>query len=250
MNHPDCTLLVTNRNYAQYLKRCISSCLEVMDQVSGTDLIVIDDGSTDESRQLIKRLVKDRGKIIFLDGVGIEAACNEALAIVKTKFMCRVDADDFLDPKGFEILLSRARDGDVVYGDYTVVDEFDSTLSSVKLPKFSRKEFFSRGDFLATGTLIRVSDNLREIRYNQDVSNCGLENYELMINLYQAGAKFIKIDESCFYYRWHNKNMSNKRKDQIFNYGSNLYKQKNLGVYSIGEFHPSKLNHREAKHEK
>ena len=95
---------------------------------------------------------------------------------------------------------------------------------------------------MASGTLFR-KDILNMVgRYNEDVINCGLENYELLLKmLVQFKLIGHHVNLPLFNYRIHNANMSLKRRKAIIDYGNRLCASLGLGSYSTNEFHPYQL---------
>ena len=90
---------------------------------------------------------------------------------------------------------------------------------NIRLPDFDPKEILSRGDFLATGTLIRA-DVLNQFGpYRCEIINSGLENYEFIIQLLCNGVSGLHISEELFSYRRHSRNLSEIKRDTIIQNG-------------------------------
>lgn len=70
--------------------------------------IVVDDGSTDASTQLVRTIDDPRITLITQSNRGVSAARNTGFAITTTRFVCFLDADDTLDPEYIERMLPRA----------------------------------------------------------------------------------------------------------------------------------------------
>ena len=97
------TVYITNHNYGRYIKKAIDSVLN--QTFKELELIIVDDGSTDNSKEIINRY-KDNKKItsIFQKNKGLNVSNNIALRIAKGKYIMRLDADDWLDTHALEIL--------------------------------------------------------------------------------------------------------------------------------------------------
>jgi len=127
------------------------------------------------------------------------------------------------------------------YSDYQVIDGNDKILKNIRLPEFDPKEILSRGDFLATGTLIRADILNYFGLYKYDIINSGLENYEFIIQLLCKGFSGLHISEELFSYRRHTKNISEIKRDAIIQNGKILFSKYNLGPFVTNKFHPYNL---------
>ena len=134
------SVVVPCHNEAKYIEQCIKSIIEQSDYSSISEIFVVDDGSTDESPQILKQLKLkfNKLKIITTDGVGQSAARNIAIKLSKSEFIAFLDADDYWDKNKLKNQL-KAFDSDpsigLVYGDYwnfSKPDGTDSVLVSVR----------------------------------------------------------------------------------------------------------------------
>jgi glycosyltransferase involved in cell wall biosynthesis len=92
---PVVSLIVTNYNYARFLSECIDSCLNQDYQFC--EIIVVDDCSTDSSKDVLKSY-EERVKVIYHEqNKGQLAAFFTGFKEAKGDFICFIDADDFLD---------------------------------------------------------------------------------------------------------------------------------------------------------
>jgi glycosyltransferase involved in cell wall biosynthesis len=235
----DLTIIIVNKNYFRFLKKCINSCLSQSTNYRD-EVILVDDGSNDGSVLYAKK-IKDK-KFFFIQTMskGIEKAANAGFKKSKGKYVVRVDSDDYLD-KNFvhnslkEIKKSRKA---FVYSNYILVDSKNNSRKKIILPQFNKKEILQRGDFLATGTVYNKNLIKKIGFYNDRIKNSGLENYELILKLVNKNYSGTKINKFLFYYRKHFKNLSIIKKKKISNYGSKLFKYMNLGKYSKNKYHP------------
>ncbi|MBE7186214.1 MAG: glycosyltransferase family 2 protein, partial [Methylobacterium mesophilicum] len=86
------SIIVTNHNYARFLGQCLDS---VMAQTyAAVECIVVDDGSTDESRDVIGRY--PAVKAIFQANVGQAIAAKNGLRHATGDVVLFLDSDDFL----------------------------------------------------------------------------------------------------------------------------------------------------------
>jgi len=96
MTTPRVTVIVPTRNRARYLPQALAS---VFDQTRGDfELIVVDDGSTDRTQDVLGRVADPRMTVIRQDPRGISAALNAALASTRSPYVARLDDDDLWLP--------------------------------------------------------------------------------------------------------------------------------------------------------
>ena len=154
----------------------------------------------------------------------------------------RVDADDLLFPNylaSMENVLS-SKYG-FFYSNYQVIDGKNKILKYIRLPKFDPKEILSRGDFLATGTLVRADILDQFGPYECEITNSGLENYAFIIDLLSNGINGLHVPNVLFRYRRHSKNISELKRDAIIQNGKRLFAKNNLGPFATNKFHPYDL---------
>lgn len=91
--NPLVSIVVTNHNYGRYLSAALDSALEQSWPL--TEVIVVDDGSTDESRIVLKRY-KKKLTVVYKENGGQASAFNEGFQLSKGRIVLFLDADDLL----------------------------------------------------------------------------------------------------------------------------------------------------------
>ncbi len=99
------SVIIPIYNSEKYLNECISSVLE--QTYKDFELILVDDGSTDESLKICNDFAKTDLRIIVVhqENSGVSIARNRGLKIAKGDFIAFVDSDDFVDNDWLELLL-------------------------------------------------------------------------------------------------------------------------------------------------
>lgn len=151
------TVIISSFNYQLYVAQAIES---VLDQTwPDVDLVVIDDGSTDNSPEIISDLHSKRGGFRFVsrENRGLLETLNQGLEMAKGELVCELASDDFLPPDSIEkraIYLKKHPDVSIVFSDGISVDEKKITGDSILDQK--RREMFDSPDPVETmikGTL-------------------------------------------------------------------------------------------------
>ncbi|HFU3800008.1 TPA: glycosyltransferase family 2 protein [Streptococcus suis] len=100
-------------NSSTYLKECIES---IRNQTfKDLEIICVDDGSTDNSLEILKEFQKldPRIQLIVQErNMGVGAARNRAIDLASGQYMSFIDSDDFIEPELFEELYNKAIEKD------------------------------------------------------------------------------------------------------------------------------------------
>lgn len=95
--------ILTNHNYGRFVTTAVESALSQTH--SNLEVIVVDDGSMDDSRRLLAMYAK-RARIIHQDRSGQTKAINAGFAASSGEFVPFLDSDDALFPEAIESALS------------------------------------------------------------------------------------------------------------------------------------------------
>lgn len=238
----DVSIVVTAYNYARFIDECLDSCFGQNGTTLKYEVIVVDDGSTDDTPALLARRSDPRLCVLRIENSGIEMASNKGFGVARGRYIVRVDADDALEPDYLARMESLLEQGFAFcYADYTVIDGDSVPKEVVRLPDYDPEEVIMRGDFLATGTMYLAELLHFHGGYACQTRNSGLENYDLIIKLMAAGAKGVHVAAPLFKYRRHSINMSAVRVGSIIAYGRALFERNGLGAFRTNQYHPYKL---------
>jgi glycosyltransferase involved in cell wall biosynthesis len=108
---PRCAIVINNFNYARFLDKAIESALG--QTWPNTEVIVVDDGSTDESREVVERYKNDVIPVFKPNG-GQGSTYNAGWAVSHSELVCFLDADDTLFPGAMEAAVELFDDPQVV----------------------------------------------------------------------------------------------------------------------------------------
>lgn len=99
--HPEISILITSYNYGPYIERAVHSALRQTLRRSEYEVIVVDDGSTDDTLERLKPFSRDV-RLHHQPNGGLPAACNRGIALCDGALIIRLDADDELEPTALE----------------------------------------------------------------------------------------------------------------------------------------------------
>ena len=126
MNDIQISVYIPNYNYGQYLDKAIRSLLN--QTFKKFEIIIIDDGSTDKSSEVINKFTSQRKnniRVIQHKNKGLIKSSNIAIRASKGKFIMRLDADDYLKKDALEKFfkaINQDQEIAMVYSDFYIVD--------------------------------------------------------------------------------------------------------------------------------
>ncbi len=101
---PLVSIIINNYNYGRFLRDAIESALA--QTYKNIEVIVVDDGSTDNSREIIKSFITRVIPVLKENG-GQASAQNAGFAASSGEVILFLDADDLIYPKAIEEVISR-----------------------------------------------------------------------------------------------------------------------------------------------
>jgi glycosyltransferase involved in cell wall biosynthesis len=126
------TVIINNFNYGRYLSEAIGSALA--QTYPDTEVVVVDDGSTDDSRTVIE-CFGNRIRAVFKENGGQASAFNRGFAVSRGHILCMLDADDFFHPnKVDQVVEAFKSQPDVQWVFHPVCRLFDDGRSEVVPP--------------------------------------------------------------------------------------------------------------------
>lgn len=209
---PKVSVYITNYNYGRYLQRSVESVLS--QTLQEFELLVIDDGSTDESCSVMELYASNpKIKLIYQHNRGLNVTNNIALRLARGQYIVRLDADDYFEPDALESMV-QVLDADpevgLVFPDYYMVDRSGNALEKVCRLDFDREVALLDQPAHGACTMIRRDFLLALGGYDESYS-CQ-DGYELWIK-FTAKHKVRNINRPLFHYRQHGENLtSNERR--------------------------------------
>lgn len=159
-NNSTVSIIIPVYNSEKYIGRCLDSVLN--QTYKNIDIIVINDGSTDNSQEIIDDYQKKYSNIIAIEqkNMGVSKTRNKAIKMAKTKYIMFIDNDDFIDKEYVEKHLKVAEEGeyDIVLSGYRRPNENGKIVKQMELSD----EIWSRMMIFAPWAKIYKTEYLKE----------------------------------------------------------------------------------------
>ncbi len=188
MNNVIVSIILPVYNSEKYIQECLTSILQ--QTYNAWELIIIDDGSNDNSTQIVQHLlpkfINNQAKFIKLSHHGLPYCLNFAIRIASGNYIARIDADDIMLPtrlaKQIDFLDSNPHIGVVGTNAYEI-NENGETFSILTKPQFDteiKKAFRNDCPIIHPSVMIKKG-LLMQYRYNEIYPSP--EDYELWVRL-------------------------------------------------------------------
>ena len=214
-NSPLISLVMPVYNSSKYLKQSIKSILN--QTVRDFELIIIDDGSVDNSWDIINEFKKVDKRIVALkqSNSGLVHTLNKAIGISKGKYLARLDADDVSHPKRFDKQLKwfQISSKRVLCGTFAnIIDENNKRIGNIKYYKTNHsdicKELFFHNNFVHSSVMINL-EVLKKIG-NFNLFFLYSQDYDCWCRILSHG-EIGNIPEKLVDTRYHKDSISRKK---------------------------------------
>ncbi len=210
-DNPPISVLMSVYNGDKYLKKAIESILK--QTFSNFEFIIVNDGSADNSIEIIKSFNDPRIKIINnKKNLGLIKSLNIGLKQAKGKYIARLDADDIALKNRLEKqfnYLEKNKDITLIGGGAEIINSEGKYIRE-KLPitNFDQIRFwtlFFGNPFLHSSIFFKKKDIDSINGYSHTYKH--VEDYDLYLRLIKNGYKIINLPEIFIKYRIHNQSI-------------------------------------------
>ena len=216
-------------NAENFLRKAIDSILA--QTYKNFEFIIVDDGSTDSSRQIIEVYHDKRIKLLTHKmNKGIVAALNDGIAAARGKYIARMDADDISDPTRIEkqkIFLDTNKDVSVVGTFLKIINDQGKQLFTIEPPTrpIAIMQFLRNDSCIAHGSAMMRSSVLQKVGgYSDKKSVEHAEDYDLFVRI--AGiSKLANIPEYLYTRHEHSATVSRRHLAEQYRHAREIGKR-------------------------
>ena len=215
---PAVSVIMPAYNCEKYIEAAIRSV--VSQTFTDWELIVLDDGSSDSTREIIDRLAAEDDRIVPMPNernMGVAKTRNRGLDISRGRYVALLDSDDiWLSGKLEEqIKKLQAENAGICYCSYSIIDSEGSKVKKDYIvPKNVDFPLLLKENYIGCSTVVIDREILGENRFLTDYYH---EDYVLWLELLRGGAKAVGCTETLAEWRYIRNSRSFNKKQSALN---------------------------------
>jgi len=218
-------------NTEKYLEECLESALN--QAYNEIEIIAVDDGSTDNSLNILKKY-SDKIKIISKENGGTASALNAGIKNMKGEWFKWLSADDILYPNAVLELINAAKllsnKKYILYTNYDIIDSQGEIIDQMIEPNYNKLDSFNVNvilldHFIGNGTTSLIHKSIIDEfgMFNETIDY--KEDYELWLRynlLYNCHIHLVP--KNLAKYRVHKKQLSSEKASTSLLQNNNIRK--------------------------
>jgi glycosyltransferase involved in cell wall biosynthesis len=222
MNQLKISVVTTSFNQERFLKDCLLSVKE--QEYGNVEHLVIDGGSTDGSVDLLRSYSARPGwahlRWISERDRGQSDALNKGFRMATGDVIGWLNSDDMYLPQCLKNVSDALRGNpgaDILYGDYTFVDEVGYTTQLRREISFSKFVLFhTHVNFLQSSGAVFLARRVIDLGHFVDETYHYAMDYEYFLRLAVCGFSFRHVPELLGAFRWHGDSKSTAQSEKQF----------------------------------
>lgn len=208
MSKPVISVVIPCYNHGKYIDEAIQSVKEYKGK--DYEIIIIDDGSTDDLTNKRLKELKDEGyNVTFQENQGVSKARNNAVRFAKGKYILPLDADNKIKPdfimKAIKILDANSSIS-IIYSDRQL---FGNSKGIDKSGRFELP-FLIKQNYIDACAVYRKKVWEEVGGYDENLPLKFWEDWEFWLSAAEKGFRFFYISEALFYYRVHENSLTGR----------------------------------------
>lgn len=200
------SIIIPAYNAEKTIEKCIESVQE--QTYPNWEVIVIDDGSSDKTAEIAKKILPHRN-VITKENAGVSSARNLGITLSEGDYLLFLDADDYLPPKTLELYeqtIRKEMNPDVIFGSFYKIypqkEELCNPVGDKKIYVYDskRKEFdpyISRLIGTVWGKCYKF-DLIKNAKFDEHLSMC--EDAEFNYREVKNAKKMVYISQPVYSY--------------------------------------------------
>ncbi|MDR2472051.1 MAG: glycosyltransferase family 2 protein [Tannerella sp.] len=217
MKYPLVSVIIPVYNMSEYVSETLDSVLS--SDYPEMEIVVVDDGSTDNSADIIKSYAEKSNKIKLFEqpNKGVSAARNYAIQLSQGEYILPVDADDLISENYIREAVKILTDNPQIKVVSCEVEQFGERAGIIHYPKFSYR-LLARKNMIVCSSMFRKSDWAKTGGFCEE--EIFREDWDFWISMFTTGGDFFRLPFVGLKYRIRkdsrrHKNITDKKKKMI-----------------------------------
>lgn len=225
---PLVSVCIPTYNRSEYIIDAIQSVF--LNKYNHIEVIVVDDGSTDNTGELIKENFGEKITYIYQENQGAVVARNKLIEVSQGEYICWLDSDDMLIPgviDQFINLLNQGIEADVFYGDLIHITGDNKYMQVINYPDWYNKNSALIKNMMTSNRIPNPGTIIKKSAYD----SIGLYNSKFKrahdYEWYSRAAfslKFKHLNYFSAFYRIHDNNLSGNLENKDLSFEAEILK--------------------------
>jgi glycosyltransferase involved in cell wall biosynthesis len=194
------SVVIPAYNCARYIDKCLGSILSQSLPKKDYEVIVVNDASTDATKNVLSAYEKQVRIINNRSNKGLIFSLNKGVRAAKGRYIMRLDADDYVDRN---LLSSTLKVAETSSCDCIYTDRYETSIRSRK-QRYIRVGPNNLFDMIGCGILFK-KEIFKSLGLYDDLL---FEEYDFMLRLAKEGFKWYYLQKPLYYYVKHGSNMT------------------------------------------
>lgn len=212
------SIIVPAYNAEKYIKKCLDSLIK--QTYKDIEIIVINDGSTDKTEEIVKNYKDKRIKYFKNKNQGIGKTRNFGIEKAKGNYIMFIDSDDYIEKRACEVMISKIVSCDL---DMVVCDFYkeydDGRIEEIRTPSFEDSSLKENQEIITEYLCPWAKIYKRSLLIDNNirfVENLKYEDAPFVIEAFDKSNKIGKVDECLNYYLIHGNSETTVRDRRCF----------------------------------
>jgi len=219
------SIIVPTFNASDYIEKCLHSLVDQDISTSDYEIIVINDGSTDNTLQILSNLNATISNLIVVEqeNLGLSAARNRGINLAAGKYLMFVDSDDYISTMCLGKLLLTAEENklDILRYNYNSVSIHKNSILPIETFKGQYNCIYSGEEYInlncniwAAWLNIYLRDIFLEKQF-QFVNDITSEDIELLPRLLISCKRIMAIPDFIYFYMYNDLSITKSRNNDV-----------------------------------